>query len=289
MLFYDLMNYNYPENKEYFKINPDLKEWIVAKPIKLKSYSSDVSEYEKFIKKYQWLFKYLPFVRAVYVSNSVSFKSVHKNSDIDLFFVIENDRLHIWRFFVKLIFKLLKIEWNHHQWKFCTGFWVTKYWVDMYPISIFPVDIYLAYWIAHLQPIYWETFEDILTVFKENFWVKNIIPAYDAKPQKIIDVEPVLWKSFVKKVLEKIFWFNWLNFVIWFFWKKKMLKEKQKLWKKWENIIISDNILKFFAPDKRQIVYLKYKALKPHFLKKTHTKGWKIKKTNEKIQKDLFS
>ncbi len=279
MLFYDIMNYNYPENKDYFKINPNLKEWIKQYPLKQKKFSKDITQQINFIRKYQKLFKYLPFVEAVYVCNSVSFKSVHNKSDIDLFIIISENKLHIWRLIAKLIFKLLKIEWNHQANKFCTGFWITTNATDLYPISIYPIDLYLAYWIAHLQPIYWRNIEILEKVFKDNIWVKQIISNYDFQPQNIIWVKTIIWESIVKKFLEKCLWFNWLNLLIGKIWKRKMLKIKEKLWEKWKDIIISDYVLKFFAPDKRKLVYLKYKSLKPKYLQKHKNQQtkWKYK------------
>jgi hypothetical protein len=47
-------------------------------------------------------------------------------------------------------------------------------------------------------------------------------------------------------------------------------------------------MLKFFAPDIRKIVYLKYKTLKPHFIQQKQHKNWKIKKTTSPEQESLF-
>ena len=282
MLFYDLMWYNYPDNKNYFKINPELTEWLAFYPKIKKNLSTDIQSYEKFINKYNKIFRYIPFIKNVYVSNSISFKSVHKNSDIDLFIVTENNRLFLARLFTWLFFKILKIWWNHKKWKFCTGFWITEQAIDLYPISIYPIDLYLAYRIAHLQPIYIKNKNDINNVFSENIRVKQIIPNYNWKYQKILNINIIEWKNIFWKTLEKIFWFDFINYIIWFFWKKRMIKWKKKLWKKWKNIIISDNILKFFAPDIRQTVYLKYKTLKPKFIEKKENKNWKVKNLAKK-------
>ena len=282
MLFYDLMWYNYPENKEYFKINPELTEWLAFYPKTKKELSTDIQSYENFINKYSKIFRYLPFIKNVYISNSVSFKSVHKNSDIDLFIVTENNRLFLSKFFVWLLFKILKIWWNHEKWKFCTWFWVTEQAVDLYPISIYPIDLYLAYRIAHLQPVYTKDNHSINNIFSENIRVKQIIPNYNWKYKKILNIQIIEWKNIFWKILEKVFWFDLINYIIWFFRKKRMIKWKKKLWKKWKNIIISDNILKFFAPDIRQTVYLKYKTLKPKFVEKKENQNWKVKNLTKK-------
>jgi len=64
--------------------------------------------------------------------------------------------------------------------------------MDLYPLSIFPIDLYLANWIAHLQPIYADTNDFINKIYEENKWVKVIIPAYDARAQNILNIQPVV-------------------------------------------------------------------------------------------------
>lgn len=261
MLFYDLMWYNYPKNKAYFSISKDLLKWVNY-DIKIKKrFISDVSKFEKTINKYSFLYKNIPFVKNIYICNSLTFKSVHKNSDIDLFIVVKKNRIFLAKFFVWLFFKIFWIYWTHKAWKFCTWFFVTDLALDLYPISL-SLDLYLAYWIAHLQILYSEKKEEENNVFKENIWVKNIVPNYNYKECKILDINKVYWNWFMKKILEKLFWWDFLNNIIWFFWKKKMRLWKKKLWKIWKDIIISDNILKFQAPDIRKIIYLRYKSLK---------------------------
>jgi AAA15 family ATPase/GTPase len=82
----------------------------------------------------------------------------------------------------------------------------------LYPISIFPLDLYLAYWIVHLQPVYSEDLSKVNVIFQKNKWVKQIIPAYNYKYQKILNIDIKTNKSFIKKILETIFGFNiWEN------------------------------------------------------------------------------
>jgi len=262
LLFYDIMWYNYPEDKDSFWLNEELLENIKYKPLTKKKLSSNVQDYEKIINKYSFLYKQIPFVENIYVCNSLTFRSVHENSDIDLFIVVKSDRMFLAKFFVWLFFKIFNMYGTHEKWKFCTGFWVSDINLDLYPISIYPIDLYLAYWIAHLQAIYSENIENTNKIFQENTWVKQIIPQFNWTEKKILDITFTHGRGVMKKTLETLLWWDWLNNLIWFFWKKKMNKQKKELRKKWESIIISDNILKFQAPDVRKIVYLQYKILK---------------------------
>lgn len=277
MLFYDIMWYNYPDDKEYFSINKDLKKNIIHKIVKEKKLSKDVKKYEQIINKYSFLYNKIPFVEHIYVANSITFKSIHENSDIDLFIITKNNRIFLAKFFVWLFFKIFWMYWNHEKNKFCTWFYITSQNKDLYPITITWVDLYLAYWIAHLQNIYSEDKNKKDDIFKENLWVKHIIPNYKQKEKQILNIKKTYWSSIFKKILEKLFWFDFLNTFLWIIWKKRMEKWKKKLWKDGENIIISNNILKFHAPDIRKIVYLKYKTLKN-----------KTKRKRIKTDKNLF-
>ena len=275
MIFYDIMWYNHPKDSKYFSISNNLINWLKHKSKIKKTLSSDVSKFEKIINKYSFLYKNIPFVRQIYVCNSISFKSVHNDSDIDLFIVVKNNKIFLAKLFVWIFFKIIWMYWNHSRWKFCTWFFATESSLDLYPISL-PLDLYLAYWISHLQVLYSEKKENKNDIFKENIWVKEIIPNYNFKHTNILKINENYWKWFVKIIFEKMFWFAIINNIIWYFWKKIMIKWKEKMWKLWKNIIISNNILKFQAPDIRKIVYLKYKTLK-------NNKTYK-----EKTSKSLF-
>lgn len=262
MIFYDLMWYNYPKNKQYFKVNPDLLENIKYDVVLNKELSSDTSSLEKIIDKYHYLYNKIPFIEHIYVSNSLSFKSVHEKSDIDFFIICKDNRIFLWKLFVRFFFKIFWIYWNHSAWKFCTWFYITSMSKDLYPISIYPLDLYLAYWIAHLQHLYSHDQKRKDDIYKENMRVRQIIPGYEMKEERILKFKQSYWDSFLKRSLEFIFWWNFLENFIGFFWKKKMKSWRKRYWKDWRTMIISDNILKFHAPDIRKIVYLKYKTLK---------------------------
>ena len=271
MIFYDIMWYNYPDDKKYFSINEELTENIKHKSIKEKKLISDTTKQENIINKYHFLYNKIPFIEHIYIANSLTFKSIHKNSDIDLFIITKDNKIFLAKLFVWLFLKLFWMYWNHQNNKFCIWFYITSQSKDLYPISISWIDLYLAYWIAHLQNLYSEKKEEKDNIFKENLWVKNIIPNYNQKEKNILNIKKTYWSSLIKRILENIFWFDTLNTLLWMIWKKKMEIQRKKLWKDWKNMIISDNILKFHAPDIRKIVYLKYKILKNTPKKKIKT------------------
>lgn len=256
LIFYDIMWYNYPYDKEYFFIHKNLTSHIKNNPKKEKKLNSNTKEQEDIINKYSFLFKTIPFIEEVYISNSLTFKSINKKSDIDLFIITQNNKIFLAKFFTYIFLKIFKLYWNHENNKFCTWFFITSQSKDLYPLSISPVDIYLAYWIAHLQNIYLSDKKQNNNFFKENIWVKNIIPNYSIEEHKILNLKKQFGKNFLKTILEKIFGQNFLNNIIWFVRKIKIKKNKTK------SMIISNNILKFHSPDIRKIVYLKYKSLK---------------------------
>ena len=274
LLFYDLMWYNYPLDKTYFYLNHNLIEKIKYKPILKKKLSSNTQNYENILNKYSFLYKQIPFIENIYVCNSLSFKSIKDNSDIDLFIITKENRIFLAKFFVWIFFKIFKMYWTHKKWKFCIWFYISNVDLDLYPISIYPIDLYLSYWIAHLQPLYSEKKENIDNIFMQNMWVKQIIPNFNGKHKKILKINITHDSWILKKFLEKIFWWTLLNNIIWYFWKKRMNKNKKSMWKRWKNIIISDNILKFQAPDIRKLVYLKYKTLKHNNKYKIRIEKW---------------
>jgi hypothetical protein len=261
MIFYDIMWYNHPQDKEYFQIHDSISNYIKYKPKKEKKLSEDVKPYEDFLNKYSYLRKHIPFVKAIYVSNSITFKSVHENTDIDLFIICA--KWHIWQAklwgsLIPLLFGLRRTT-QDKKMKICQWFWITENHLDLYPISIW-LDIYLAYWIAHLQPLYIEDDANINNIFQKNTWVKEIIPNYSLTYKPILQLNLTTWKGRYKKFIEFIFRFFFIDSLLWLVrWSIMRYKNKKK---KFTDIIISDNMLKFVHPDIRNKVYLQYKILK---------------------------
>jgi len=88
-LFYEIMNYPLPRQKDFFAY------WVWKEPRWIgyceKPTWSEESELQKeyctFVKKRLRVWKYIPFIEAVYLWNSITFNALHEWSDIDLFIV----------------------------------------------------------------------------------------------------------------------------------------------------------------------------------------------------------
>lgn len=85
-----------------------------------------MSEFIKKIAYHHKMYAKLPFVEMIFLSNSITFNALDKNSDIDLFVVTKEGRIWTARFFASLIFffagiKRLK---NKIFQKFCLSFFV---------------------------------------------------------------------------------------------------------------------------------------------------------------------
>ena len=265
------MWYIYPDNKEKFFLSEDLLENLSdIKNYKPKYQKEWIQDYVDIINKYGRIYRNIPFVKSIYISNSLSFGNIHKGSDIDLFVVAKSNRMWLVKFFTSMMFFIFGLKRGANKYKkICLWFFVEEDYLDFYAIAIKPIDLYLSYWLVHLQPLYMEGIETQNDIYIENKWTKNIIQNSTLEAQKILWNKIFVWKWLNKKVFEKILNFNFLNKIISWIWKPIMKYKRKKLGKNGKNIIITNKMLKFFWPDIRKDIYLKYKVLKSNDQKKS--------------------
>lgn len=262
------MKYPIPQNMEYFFFKKNIKNNIkdksysidINKSFSRKTKNKNMDEYVNFINRYWKLYQSLPFIKEIYLCNSISFNALKENSDIDLFIITNNNSIRRARFFSLLFFYILWLKrWNNIRKKFCLSFYITQDHQDLYNIILPSSDVYLNYWLAHLIPLYQEQLNSS-NLYKKNKRFSVTMPNH---PQKFcINIWNKLyhWKSKLKKKIEFIFWwFFWITFetLISSIWKPILLLKTKKLWKKWQWIIINNNMLKFHE-DKRSKIHLIY-------------------------------
>ncbi len=267
-LFYEIMNYPLPRQRDFFAYwvwKEPRWLWFVEKPTW--SIVNDLqNEYVEFVKEWLRVWRYIPFIEAVYLWNSITFNWLHDWSDIDLFIVTNVKRLWRWRLMSVFFLRILKIKRTskNSRKRFCLSFTITRDACNLQTLKLSPYDPYFVYRIAHLVPIYFE-FEDYeLNIYKENDWIGFYLPNHPL--QQIVDLEIAIkrWMSVSRKLIEKLFWWvvwDVIERLIKLIWLPIVLWKRKNLWVIWDDCIIADTMLKFHF-DKRKIYALKWKLWK---------------------------
>ncbi len=123
------------------------------------------------------LISIIPFLRAVFVCNSVGREVAQLESDIDFFIVTETNRLWIVRFFANLLLRLfgLRTYGKRQRDRICLSFFVDRAHLDLSPWRVAPDDAHFAYWILQMVPVYDPG--DIYRIFLENNrWLEDYLP-----------------------------------------------------------------------------------------------------------------
>lgn len=269
------MKYPVPTESKFFLFEKKIKSTTVINQKKTKNTKKNQQfsrkEKNKFIDRFiskinkHWnLYKSLPFIKEIYLCNSITFNALKRNSDIDLFIIVKKGSMRRARFFSAVFFKLngLKRSMTDKKQKFCLSFYISEDNKNLYPIMIDKTDIYLTYRLAHLVPLYKENNKNTQqhsnnhSIYQNNKRFKSLMPNHPL--DYCINIWNILftWKTKTKKRLE--FRFGWV------FWKAIewlikiirlpiLIKKIKKLGRKWKHIIISNKMLKFHDDIREQI------------------------------------
>lgn len=211
------------------------------------------------IKKLRWA----PFVRAVFVCNTVAMTSADEAGDIDVFIIVKKGRIWLARLSATLILSLFRLRRTKKKIKnrICLSFYVTDDNLNLEKIAIEQPDIYLIYWIASLIPVYApENFFE--KIQQANKWVEKYLPnglqeyvgANCCSPtQGAYDNTPV---QLIKKMLEKIWEGRYGNMIEAQARGIQQAKMKMNFQSRQNqpgtSVIISDSMLKFHETDRRE-------------------------------------
>lgn len=213
------------------------------------NYEYNTKFYKKFKKKserFLSLLKFIPFVDAVSLCNNMGFKSVTKDSDIDLFIITDPKRIFTARILVTLLFHFLKLRRHSNKiaGRFCLSFFVSNPKFSLAKISI-PNDYYLFFWGRYLDPIF--GFKYFNKFFESNFDFLN----FRMNLNTDFDKEK---KSFIKLIFEKLLYFRFGDFIenkLCRWHEKRLFLNRQKFNKN-SDVIVSKEMLKFHNFDRRK-------------------------------------
>lgn len=272
LVFYKIMKYPVPREAEYFVFDEKAKvdqvhiqrlgNFEKSKDFSRPSENPYMEEYRKWINKYSWIYKSLPFTKSIYLCNSITFNALNEHSDIDLFIVTKKWALWRARFFSEVYFRLFFLKRglrSHSRKKFCLSFYVTEDSQNLYPIMLPQNDIYFIYWLAHLVPLYQEEFTNI---YKDNRWLQSVLPSFPGKYTINIWIPTTYGRSWWKKTTEFRFgglWWKLFELIIKALRLPLVIYKKNKLWAKGRWVIINKHMLKFHG-DIRKRVHLLYEV-----------------------------
>lgn len=202
--------------------------------------------------------RYLPFVRALFVCNQLPV-GVKKNSDIDVFIVVKNNRMWLTRLLITIMLSFFRLRRTSKKItdRICLSFYVTDDALDLSSICISPPDVYQAYWSVQLIPIFDPDFMHE-KIEQNNTWVRNYLPQANFTPP-IFDrwrIEEYILSRGIKRFWQWAFSRNIADAIeksLRHFQKKKMKLSGQKQAVTGnKNVVISDTMLKFHENDRKE-------------------------------------
>lgn len=274
LLFYQIMNYPVPKLKELFFLISDFRTKELENNYKTQDEISfdnidRLNQFVEHINKFWWIYRAIPFVKNIYLCNSITFNWLKDTSDIDLFFVVKKWKLWTARFVALFLFSIFGLRWykTKKYKKFDLWFFITDENLNLYPYTIKPFDIYFVYWIAHLVPLYSQVEWTENDIFLENKWIKNLLQNHPLNTVINIWNKHFVGNNWYKNLSEKILnWFlgKWIERLIKYLWMPIVLHKKNKLGKAWAWIVITPRTLKFYWSKVRKIVNYQFNFLLKH-------------------------
>ncbi|MFH0912280.1 MAG: hypothetical protein V1807_01325 [Patescibacteria group bacterium] len=205
------------------------------------------------VKKWRGLFSYIPFIKQVYVSNTLAYDNAHSNSDIDLLIITAAGRTWTARLFLLLILNLLKLRVRSLKRfaKFSPEFFISEKSLSIHNLAI-EHDYYLSYWLADLVPI-WPDGEH--RQFRaDNSWFNQDLPlAWRSPKLKVYRyLRPSLWRRIIEKILVYQIG-NQLE--TWAYYKqRRIIEENVKRLGVNPSVVTTRDIIKLHFNDRRSLV-----------------------------------
>lgn len=200
------------------------------------------------------LIRFVPFLRAVFVCNTVAAGTATSESDIDVFIIAQKNHLWTVRFFTNLVLFIFGLRRHGDKItdRICLSFYVDTENVKLDHLKLPGDDIYLVYWVAQLWPLYDPVgYKKIL--LESNSWVGELLPNAFLAMNGSTGTPTQNFKKFLEFVLGGA-----LGAALERALKKMQLKKiyrssagKQRALP--TAVVVSDGVLKFHETDRREI------------------------------------
>lgn len=124
----------------------------------------------KKVERLKWIFSVTPFLKGVYICNTLAMTQARPGSDIDVLVVTKRNRLFIVRTCLLILTQLFGVRRHGDkvEGRLCLSFFVDEDHVDFSELLLQPYDVYFSYWLLLLKPI--GTSPSLLSL---NLWMKD--------------------------------------------------------------------------------------------------------------------
>ena len=275
--FYEVMKYPVPQQQDLYRYINEIQEGESKtlpddQPIQtqfsrqtendlMKSYQSFLSERVNFL-------RHIPFIRQIYLCNSITFNALHPWSDIDLCIITKPWYLRYARLWSWLFFSFLQLKrsaWRgDHSYRFCLSFYIDAEHSNLISLRKQQGDVYLSYRLAHTVLLYTNNEYPADYFHSQNTQLLSYLPHHPSTQTIFLNI-PVLegssrWKKIIEKILSTLPGQRLQNLIRlirgWIIntYKTSKLSSHSK-----EHIIVSWTMLKFYT-DKRTVYQHKRKS-----------------------------
>lgn len=151
---------------EHYALSKDVQEWLE----KRKEHYALSQKYWIKAHKYSKIISMFPYVRAVFISGSLSKNNTDANGDIDYFIITKNNRLWVCRTLLILFKKTFLFNSKKH---FCVNYFISEDY-----LNIPDKNRFVAVELFTMRLMYQE--KDFRTkIFQDNLWTLQMFPNYN--------------------------------------------------------------------------------------------------------------
>jgi len=197
------------------------------------------------------IFKFIPWIKMIAVSNIIGAHNLKNKSDIDIFIITEKDRVWLSRFFSTGLMKLLRQrpKQGDEQDKICLNFYLSSEDLDLKKFMMDNMDVYYIYWLANLVPIYnkVDTYQKLI---KANNWLKHYLPNWKITKTAYRRNSGKGLSDFYYEVVDLLLGGLEQNLTNWQL--RKLPRVLKDIMNQDTRVVIDDQVLKLHAKDRRQ-------------------------------------
>jgi len=196
------------------------------------------------------LFRFIPWIKMIAISNVIGQDNVKEESDIDLFVITEPNRIWITRFVSVVMLKILGLrpKPNDVQDKICLSFFVSENNLNLKNLQI-DNDVYFYFWLTNLLPIHNQN-NIYKKLIQANDWLWEKMPNWSGNAEMNAWMLKKENSIFYRDIIDLFIGgldANLKNYQL-----KIMSPILKELMNKDTRVVVNDGVLKLISNDRRE-------------------------------------